>query len=225
MDKIYFFLLLFFQLNYKVMNQNSSSVIKTLTTSKINIIHNKNITKEKEIEMNHKFSHSINKKKNLIIGTITNYNWKKVSLFFKSYEKAGFGNCDCVMFVGKMSQDTIDKIKSCGVIVYEIPNEFKNMDIIKCRWKIYENFLNDNKGKYNLVLSADSRDVIFQSDIFKLYQNGKSFLGVPLEDLSLSEEMNKKWLISAYGEKLYKTIENERIICLSIVWGTTDKFG
>jgi hypothetical protein len=32
------------------------------------------------------------------------------------------------------------------------------------------------------------------------------------------------WLISAYGENLYKTLRHKRIICIGTVWGTVDKF-
>ena len=63
-------------------------------------------------------------KKNLIIGAITNYNWEILYPFFKSYELAGFENCECVMFVGNMASNTIDKIKSFGVIVYNMPDKY-----------------------------------------------------------------------------------------------------
>ena len=66
-------------------------------------------------------------KKNLLIGSITNYLWEDVAPFFKSFERAGFENCDCVMFVANMSNKTIEKIKSCGVIVQKIPDKFKGI--------------------------------------------------------------------------------------------------
>ena len=31
-------------------------------------------------------------------------------------------------------------------------------------------------------------------------------------------------MINAYGYKLYKTIENQRIICIGTIWGSPDKF-
>ena len=37
--------------------------------------------------------------------------------------------------------------------------------------------------------------------------------------------MNKIWIINAYGEDLYNTISNERIMCVGTIWGTYDKFG
>ena len=55
------------------------------------------------------------------------------------------------------------------------------------------------------------------------YDYNRSFLGVALEDGYLTESLNKKWLIHAYGENLYNTIKNQRIICIGTVWGTIDK--
>ena len=165
-------------------------------------------------------------KKNLLIGAIVNLNWETVAPFFKSFEQARFENCECVMFVGKMSQITINKIKSCGVKVLPIPNYFisLNIRINNYRWKIYEDFLNDNKNKYNLVFTADVRDTFFQTDIFKKYENLKPFLGIAIENNILTQIINKNWLIDIYGLELYETIKNKKIICSGTVWGTYDIF-
>ena len=165
-------------------------------------------------------------KKNLLIGAITNYAWEYVAPFFKSYQRAGFENCDCVMFVANMSESTIEKIKSCGVTVLQIPDNIKNERIINSRWKIYEDFIKANPEKYNLVFTADVRDVFFQRDVFKLYENYRSFLGIAIEDGDISDDpkYNKKWIIDAYGEDIYNMIAHERIFCVGTVWGTADKF-
>jgi hypothetical protein len=89
---------------------------------------------------------------------------------------------------------------------------------------MYFNYLNERKNEYNLVFSADVRDTIFQKDIFKFYENKGSFLGVPIEDGTLQEKVNKAWIIEYCGEKLYETIKHERIICVGTIWGTSDKF-
>ena len=59
-------------------------------------------------------------KKNLILGAIMNYNWKTITPFFISFKNAGFNNCDCVMFVYNLQQETINKIKSFDVRVIQI---------------------------------------------------------------------------------------------------------
>ena len=185
--------------------------------------------------MNISKSHSINlefisedsqkqEKKNLIIGAFSNYSWDKIKTFFKSYQNVGFKNCDCVMFVSNLKKKTIDEIKSRGVIVYPIPEKYKDELIINVRWKIYEDYLNKNQDKYKLVFTADIRDVFYQRDLFQFYDSTKPFLGIAIEDGTLTGKHSRDWLIEAYGEELYKTIMNERIFCVGTVWGTTDKF-
>ena len=169
-----------------------------------------------------------NFKKNLIIVAIINYDWKKIELFFKSFQHSGFINCDLVVFYDDMSDYTINKIKSLGIIVYSIKEKynqtFKGIPLINYRWKIYYDYLSENKDKYNLILTSDVRDSLFQLDVFKFYQKNQSFLGIAIEDGNLTEQFNSKWIINAYGERLYKNIEHERIICIGTLWGTLDKF-
>ena len=132
-----------------------------------------------------------NNKKNLIIGYIFNYSWSKVRNYFISLAKVGFKNCDIVMFVKGMSEDTREKIKSFGVIIYPIPdNPFFDINPICYRWEVYANFLKENKDKYNMVFTCDIRDSIFQKDVFQFYNYDKPFLGVILEDLFLTNYFN-----------------------------------
>ena len=103
----------------------------------------------------------------------------------------------------------------------------KIVNVINYRWKLYENYLEHKLNRYKLVFTADLRDTIFQKDIFKFYkkyEKHNSFLGVAIEDGTLSEKANKNWLINAYGENVFNIIQNERIICLGTIWGTPDKF-
>ena len=76
------------------------------------------------------------------------------------------------MFVGGISNQTKSKIKSCGVNVYEIPKEVLRLrtTINNFRWKLYKDFLKENKDKYNMIFTADVRDTIFQKDVFQFYK-------------------------------------------------------
>jgi hypothetical protein len=136
---------------------------------------------------------------------------------------SSFENCDLIIFVYNITKITVTKIKSFGVIVYEVPEIFRYKQITNFRWKIYEDFLTSNKNKYNLVLLTDLRDVLFQKDFFKYYDYNRSFFGVALEDGNLSQPVNQKWLIDSYGQDIYDKIKNQRIICAGTVWGTIDK--
>ena len=85
-------------------------------------------------------------------------------------------------------------------------------------------FFEWNQDKYNLVLTTDLRDSYFQLDAFKFYDIGKSFLGIAIEDGKLTEMANHDWIKNGYTKELFKTIKDERIICVGTVWGTVDKF-
>lgn len=203
--------------NYFNLNQNinTQKINESIKYNNINLKNNNTDSNNNPIFF---------EKKNLIIGSFQGFNWSVISPFFYSFKKAKFENCICVMFVNNVSQETINKVQSLGIIVYSIPEKYNNLTIINYRWKLYEDYINENKDKYNLIFTADVRDVFFQKDVFKFYENKKSFLGVAIEDNYLTENMNKKWLIEAYGQKLYETIKNERIICVGTIWGTPDKF-
>ena len=167
-----------------------------------------------------------NSKKNLMITSVSNYNWNNIAVFFKSYQKVNFENTDFVVYVHNVTEKTIEKMKSCGAIVYPFPDEYKTVNVINSRWKLYSEYLKNNPNKYNLVFTGDSRDIIFQRDIFKVYKDiKKPFLGLAIEDGFISQEpLNKIWVIDAYGEELFNTIKDKRIICLGTIWGTADKF-
>ena len=187
------FIIITFLISKFYSNSTSINIQKSITTS-ITINNGSNF-----------------RKKNLIIGAITKYSWRRIAPFIASYTKSGFKNCDLIIFVYNISKSTITKMKSFGVIVYNIPEKYRYKKIINFRWKIYEDFLISNINKYNLVFSTDLRDVFFQKDLFKYYNSNISFLGVALEDGNLSERLNKKWLIDAYGVDLYNSIKNQRI--------------
>lgn len=205
----------------KFVNNLGNNTIQNSIYIKDNEIINSSKNNNSNLDSNKNSNYN---KKNLLIGTIEKYMWEDVALFFKSYMRAGFNNCDCVMFIRKMNSRTINKIKSCGVIVYNTPKKYKKMKIVNYRWKLYSEFLKDKKDKYNLVLTADLRDVFFQKDIFKYYENYKPFLGVALEDGYLSQLHNRNWIINSYGDNIYKTLENERIICCGTIWGEAENF-
>ena len=95
--------------------------------------------------------------------------------------------------------------------------------IINYRWKLYEDYLRNNTGKYKFVLCIDVRDSFFQKDIFKYYGNIKSFLSFALEDSYLTEKVNRRWIIKAFGYKVYNSIKHERIICGGTILGSLDK--
>ncbi|MBQ7577462.1 MAG: hypothetical protein IJT21_04235 [Synergistaceae bacterium] len=163
-------------------------------------------------------------KKNLVIGSIIKYRWEEIEPFFESFAQSGFENCECVMFVAHMSEYTLNKIKSFGVKLLPIPPKYDGKCIIDYRWDLYTDFLRDKQKDYDMIFTADVRDLFFQSDMFKFYQRHKKFLGVALEDVTLSEPCNKWWFVRRFGEADHEPIKNERVICMGTLWGTSEEF-
>ena len=164
-------------------------------------------------------------KKNLLIGSFINYSWPTIRNYFISLIKAQFENCDIVIFVGRTTQNTKDKLKSYGIIVNDMPQELMRYNVQNYRWKVYEDFLIANKEKYNLVFTADIKDAIFQKDIFKYYDSNKPFLGVFYEDLIFKNaKMNRDWLSFYAGREKVNEFNSSSIICSGTLIGTIDKF-
>ena len=163
-------------------------------------------------------------KKNLIIGYIYKYPWLRVKNYFISLIKVGFKNVDVVMFIKDVPQDTIEILKSIGVILYPMSDRpYLSNNCL--RWEIYANYLKENKDKYNMVLHTDVRDTIFQQDVFQFYNSKKSFFGVSEEDITLDEEINKDWMLTLCNESEYNNyFANRKVLCAGLVIGTPDKF-
>ena len=163
-------------------------------------------------------------KKNLIVGVIYRYPWYKIRNYFVSLAKAGFKNIDVVMFVKYLSKETIEKLKSYGVILFTIPD---NPDLVyKCqRYELYAQYLKENKDKYNMVLHTDVRDTIFQKDVFQFYNPDKPFFSVSEEDTLIKDNMNKAWILSITTESIYEQyFADKKAICSGLLIGTPDKF-
>ena len=169
-------------------------------------------------------NYKTNYKKNVILGIIQKYSLNQILPFFKSFIKANFHNCDVVIFVRDVPIIIPNYLKSIGVNVYEISEKYKNISVINLRWKLYLNFLIQNRQKYNFVMHCDVRDTVFQKDIFQYFENYQPFLGVALEDGILAQTVNKRWIVNYAGEEIHKKIKTERIICIGSLWGTIDKF-
>lgn len=163
-------------------------------------------------------------KKNLVIGVIDRLSWIQVKPFFISYKKDNFENCDCVIFYRRIKYETLNQLRALGIITFKIPKRYKRMKINNVRYKIYEDYLSDKLGKYNMVLHVDLRDTYFQKDFFQFYKNKKNFIGLALEDENITHNIPSSWMKNQYGKEIYEELKNKTIICSGTIWGTVDKF-
>lgn len=152
-------------------------------------------------------------KKNLVIGVIERYSWIIVKPFFISYIKANFKNFDCVIFYSNINDDTLNRIRSLGIITFEIPKQYNRMQINNVRYKIYEDYLSDKLDKYNMILHVDVRSTYFQKDVFKFYKIKKQFIGFALKNWNMTDKCSRIWIKCQYGNEMYEELKNKTIIC------------
>ena len=158
-----------------------------------------------------------NNKKNVILGYIYNYSWETIRNYFISLLKAEIKNTDIVIFVKNIPEETLNRIKSFGVITYPIPDDSPYPPNTQ-RHILYRKFLIENKDKYNMALHSDVTDTIFQKDVFEVYEGNKSFLAVSLEDLFLTDHVNKKWLLEICNETIFNNyFSDKHVICAGLI--------
>ena len=202
------FIILFILLQFVICNK-----------SKINL----NIDFKRMNETDRKITFNSSNKKNLIISILFRFKWKKILPFIKSLIKANLQNYDIVIFVKEVKASIIHNLKSFGIVVHEILEKFENIIVYNYRWKVYYDFLKNNRGKYKFVVSMDIKDSIIQKDIFTLYKNKEQFLGFSYEDAPLKKGFTGKRILDIFGKELYEKILNEKIINAGIVWGTENE--
>lgn len=149
----------------------------------------------------------LKEKKEIIIGSAINYNYRDLYFFVASLRK---NYKDKILFFVSQSIDneTLAFFKKFNISL--IKTKLNPKLIFKYRYKLYLNYL--KKNKYNKVMITDTRDVIFQKNPFK----DKNFFELCFfqEDKKIYEcEFNTNWLISLYGKKIYYKFKNNKIIC------------
>jgi len=82
--------------------------------------------------------------------------------------------------------------------------------------------LKQHSGDANRVLLTDSRDVIVQSDPFRMLEEGEVYCG--LEDVKIGERsLNREWLAHLYGETMAQELEGMYAACSGVILGDIDR--
>ena len=163
---------------------------------------------------------------NLILSAAVGYRWPDLKIFIKSLRKVS--NDRVIFIVDKnIEKKTLEKFNYYKVD-YHIYSE-KNLtnipglknsksDIGQRRYEMYLSILEKLEKKPNKILLTDSRDVVFQSNIFKY--NFKKSLNFFLESEKIfNDPRNVRWLKRTVGEKIFEKIKNNYISCSGTTLG------
>ena len=166
---------------------------------------------------------------NLILGAALGYSWDDLKIFIKSLRK--FENCRVILiFEDTLNQRLKNEFRNYK-IEYFIHKQKKKEDIPgltnsksdvgQRRYEMYEQVLKKIKNKPKTILLTDTRDVVFQKNLFK--NKFKKTLNFFLEnEIILNDPRNSRWLERTVGKKEYNKIKVPLVVRLA---GTNFKEG
>jgi hypothetical protein len=157
--------------------------------------------------------------KSLILTAGIGYSYRDLERFMKSYFKQCADSCDLIV----ITDCNIEKratFKDHGVEIFPyssaqvIPTVINNS-----RYFAYMDVLLCVEGQYENVFLCDSRDLIFQGNIFDaIHDEGLHFF---LEDKTIQQEYwNSMWIERFYGVKALREIQSKPIVCSGTTYGS-----
>ena len=157
--------------------------------------------------------------KNLIIGGFTNYGINQLKPWVISAKEVA-GASDVVLVYGNATQETLDWLRSQGVILFSML-VVPNIPIHVLRFlSIYE-YLENNWFDYNYVVTTDVKDVYFQADPFT-FLNGRKIV-IASEGLRYKDEpWGNENLHQAYGQYVYDKFKNNEIFNVGTFGGKSE---
>ena len=168
--------------------------------------------------------------KNLVLGTGKGYSWYILEPFVRSFVQ-NVPSADLVLFVDEISDFTRNCIKNSGGgrIKFEpFPNYAKSARPNNIRWKIFMDYLESHNLEYEQILTSDTRDVIFQGDVFEYFAGQKNYLAYALEydtfrGSKTGAHLNYEWMTESFGKAEAEKLADKTIICDGTVLGTRDE--
>jgi len=175
--------------------------------------------------------------KNLVMTICMNYSYEIYERFIGSlFDSVNDNSVELLIFIGSNDEQYIQKFININKdninqnninqnnIKYKVIDN-KNVHVVNYRFKLYYDYLIENKDIYNLIFICDSRDVLFQKNIFTHpIINNKYDLYI-FEEETLDITIDKCRFNSLYIKKSGLNIENlvkdKSILCVGTILGTT----
>ena len=158
----------------------------------------------------------------LILGAAKGYSWDILEPFVTSC-KMNCPDAEIVLFVDEISGFSRDKLTRSGVRLEKFPN-LKGIPN-NTRWKIISDFLDRHGDDYETIFVTDTRDVIFQGNLFAAFDDCKNWLGftTELDDIRgtrTGNRINYNWLVGCFGKTDADKLADQKIICNGTIIGS-----
>jgi hypothetical protein len=163
-------------------------------------------------------------KKNIILGAACGYDHIDLRLFVETWKRYCPENEMWLVFDSNVSQTTINWMKERSVkCFFFTSSKFIPTQVNSSRYYKYLDILLENQSIINRVFLTDTRDVIFQGNIFN--EISESGLHVFLEDSGWTcgkQSLNNLWIKTSYGNKILEELYDKNIICSGTTLGDID---
>ena len=174
--------------------------------------------------------------KDIVIGSIINYDWNKIKYWVNSLDRSGFTG-DKLMICFNIDSETLLKLKRKKYHIISLQSgdvDISNFNIVVDRFLYMWKFLKNCKDQYRYVIATDVKDVIFQKnpsiyleDVF----NGKTTkllnrtqgINISTESIKYKDE---SWgannLFTSFGPSLYNHLKENVIFNCGVLSGKYD---
>jgi hypothetical protein len=164
--------------------------------------------------------------KNLIIGGFTNYGINQLKPWVLSAKEVA-GDNEVVLVTGNTTDETVDWLRDQGVVIVPML-QVNNVPIHVLRFLSIYDYLHKYWQEYNYVVTTDVKDVYFQADPFKIfdnkyYQDNNFKLVVASEGLKYKDEAwGNENLMQAYGPYVYEQFKDNEIFNVGTFGGVSE---
>ena len=162
--------------------------------------------------------------KNLVMGAATGYGWDVLEPFVLSCRKF-CPDAEFVLFVDNLSDFTRNQLIQLGVTAEAVSSEPSGIPN-NTRWKFFGDYLSEHGENFAQVFITDTRDVIFQGDVFARFNGLTNWLGLTTEADDIGghrtgDKINYNWLTDCFGKAVADALADKKIICSGTVIGSS----
>lgn len=161
-------------------------------------------------------------KKNLVLGTSVNFNVHQLKNFIMSFREVNQTD-DCIFFIDPVNKELYSEFfKQYNIITYSFNlDKFVDTPVHNTRYIAYRHFLANNDQYQNIFL-ADTKDVVFQTNVFDNLPDEFLFLFQEDSNFKFKDDVyaNSYWLYTAYGNDVLYSFLEENVICSGTILGS-----
>lgn len=155
--------------------------------------------------------------RNVIVTVAANYGLDKIEAFLCSWRENA-PDAALVVFTSNCEAGLHQACARMGATTIELTEPWR-YSLLVGRHFVFRNFLRANRERFDNVLIADCRDLIFQSDPFAVPRDAEVWFAAEDERIGKCD-FNRYWMAMVYGGETADELAEETIACAGTTIGT-----